>query len=112
MASPLLLAFFKGPWRLGIPGVTVYIDDILVTGENESVHLQSLEEVLKRLARVGLRARKAKCQFMVPSVTYLGYVIDADGLHPLPDKIKAIREAPTPKNITELKSYLGLLTYY
>ena len=96
----------------GIPCVSVYIDDILITGENETEHLQSLEEVLKRLARAGLRAKKAKCQFMVPSVTYLGYVIDAEGLHPLPDKIRAIREAPTPKNVTELKSYLGLLTYY
>ena len=49
---------------------------------------------------------------MVPSVPYLGYVVDADGVRPLPEKIKAIRQAPTPKNVTELKSYLGLLTYY
>jgi len=96
----------------GIPGVTVYIDDILITGETDGEHLKSLEEVLRRLAKADLRAKKPKCKFLVPSVSYLGHQIDESGLHPLPHKVKAIREAPTPNNITELKSYLGLLTYY
>ena len=61
----------------GIPYVTVYIDDILVTGETEEDHLQTLERVLERLAKAVLRARKGKCKFMVPSVDFLGYVIDA-----------------------------------
>lgn len=43
---------------------------------------------------------------------YLGYVIDAQGLRPHPDKVSAIQEAPTPLNVTQLKSYLGLLSYY
>ena len=96
----------------GISHVTVYIDDILITGETESDHLQSLEEVLNRLVKAGLRVKKHKCKFMAPSVTYLGYVIDAEGLHPLPDKVQAVQQAPTPRSVTELKSYLGLLTYY
>ena len=96
----------------GIPYVTVYIYDILITSKTEADHLKSLEEVLRRLAKAGLRARKDKCKFMAPSVAYLGHVIDADGLHPLPEKVKAIQQAPTLKNVTELKSYLGLLTYY
>ena len=96
----------------GIPQVTVYLDDILISGETEAAHLQSLGEVLKRLARAGLRVKKHKCEFMVPSVTYLGHIIDAQGLHPLPDKVEAIQQAPAPRNVTELKSYLGLLTYY
>ena len=86
--------------------------DILITGETESDHLQSLEEVLNRLVKAGLRVKKHKCKFMAPSVTYLGYVIDAEGLHPLPDKVQAVQQAPTPRSVTELKSYLGLLTYY
>ena len=48
---------------------------------------------------------------MVPSATYLGHRIDAEGLHPVAEKVKAITEAPQPKNVWELKSYLGLLTY-
>ena len=96
----------------GIPGVVVYIDDILITGATEQEHLQTLEEVLSRLEKAGLHARKCKCRFMVPSVDYLGYRIDKEGLHPLPDKVKAIKEAPDPTSVTELKAYLGLLTYY
>ena len=96
----------------GIAHVIVYIDDILITGETESDHMQSLEEVLKRLVKAGLRVKKHKCKFMAPSVAYLGYVIDAEGLHPLPDKVQAVQQAPTPGSVTELKSYLGLLTYY
>ena len=60
----------------------------------------------------GLKLRQDKCSFMSPSVTYLGYKIDAEGLHPLPEKIEAIVEAPSPTNVTQLKSYLGLLSYY
>ena len=95
-----------------IPGVVVYIDDILVTGPTEAEHLRSLEEVLKHLAKAGLHAKKHKCQFMKPQVVFLGHVSDDKGIHPVPSKVKAIQDAPQPKNVTELKSYLGLLTYY
>ena len=78
----------------GIPGVVVYIDDILITGQTETEHLHALYEVLKRLANAGLRAKKHKCHFMQPQVTFLGHVIDENGLHPIPSKVKAIREAP------------------
>ncbi len=49
---------------------------------------------------------------MEPQVVFLGHVVDEKGLHPMPSKMKAIQDAPKPKNVTELKSYLGLLTYY
>ena len=96
----------------GIPGVVVYIDDILLTGSSQEEHLKALEKVLDCLEKAGLRIRKDKCKFMAPSVIYLGHKIDAGGLHPLPDKIKAIVDAPSPRNVHELKSYLGLLSYY
>ena len=95
-----------------IPGVVVYIDDVLITGPDESGHIAALEEVLRRMEQAGLRLSKGKCLFMAPSVEYLGYKIDADGLHPLPEKVRAIERAPKPRNTTELKAYLGLLTYY
>ena len=96
----------------GIPGVTVYLDDILVTGKTEEDHLSALEEVLKRLSQAGLKLRRDKCVFAVPSVVYLGHKIDAQGLHPVAEKVEALREAPIPRNVTELRSYLGLLSYY
>ena len=95
----------------GIPNVIVYLDDILISGKTEASHLRSLDEVLRRLTEAGLRV-KNKCRFMVSSVAYLGHVIDSEGLHPLPEKVDAIQKAPSPRNVTELKAYLGLLTYY
>ena len=50
--------------------------------------------------------------FMSESVNYLGHRIDQEGLHPTEEKLEAIRDAPKPRNVTELRSYLGLLTYY
>ena len=96
----------------GIPRVVVYLDDILITGTTDKEHIQALNEVLTRLEKVGLRVKKEKCAFMVKSIKYLGYRIDSEGLHPLKEKVSAITEAPAPKNVGELKAYLGLLTYY
>ena len=95
-----------------IPHVIVYLDDILITGASQQEHLQILERVLSRLKEVGLHLNRRKCLFLQPLVTYLGYRIDAEGLHPTECKIQAINNAPRPQNLTELKSYLGLLTYY
>ena len=95
-----------------IPGVITYLDDILVSGTTEKEHLKTLDQVFDRLERAGLRVHRDKCEFMVDSITYLGHQIDADGLHPLSDKVQAVKDAPSPRNVQELKAYLGLLTYY
>ena len=92
-----------------IPQVSVYLDDILVTGKDHVYHLYL---VLQRLESAGLTLKKSKCTFVVSSVEYLGHIIDAQGLHPSNSKVRAIRDAPSPTNITELKSFLGLLNYY
>ena len=95
-----------------IPSVVVYIDDILIRGASEEEHLGNLEQVLSRLEAAGLRLKKNKCTLMAESVTYLGHRIDKDGLHPTQEKVEAVQNAPTPKNVSELKLYLGLLSYY
>ena len=96
----------------GIPHVVVYLDDILITGKDDEEHLKSLEEVLSRLKKSGLRLKRDKCFFFQKEVEYLGYKIDANGLHPTEKKLQAIKDAPAPRNTAELKSYLGLLSYY
>ena len=93
----------------GIPYVLVYLDDILVTGQSTEEYLKNLEEALSHLQQAGLRLKSSKCVLMSPSVEYLGYHIDKDGLHSSEKKVKAVKGAPTPRNITEL---LGLLLYY
>ena len=55
----------------GIPGVCVYINDILVTGETEQQHLKTLDEVLDRIIKAGVHLEREKCDCMLPSVEYL-----------------------------------------
>ena len=95
-----------------LPGVTVYLDDILISGSDMDNHFRNLEGVLQRLQEAGLTLKEDKCAFALPSVEYLGHTIDGSGLHPSPRKVKAIQEAPEPKNLTELRSFIGLLNYY
>ena len=95
-----------------ISGTICYLDDILVTGKNDEEHFKNLEEVLKRLMNAGLRLKKSKCALMQDSVQYLGHRIDAQGVHNTPDKIAAIKKAPTPQNVKQLRSFLGLIQYY
>ena len=96
----------------GVDNVTVYLDDILITGSTGVEHLHHLQEVLARLEKAGIRLKRDKCKFLLPSVEYLGHIISSEGLQPTPSKIKAIVEAPTPKDVTQLRSFLGLVNYY
>lgn len=101
----------EGPLK-GIPLVVVYLDDILVSGEDEADHLKNLAEVLSRLEEAGLLLKRSKCAFMQKEVEYLGHRVDAKGLHPVEKKVKAIMDAAAPTSITELKAYLSLLNYF
>ena len=74
--------------------------------------MKNLAAVLQRLREHGLRVKKEICEFLQPSVEYLGHKIDAKGLHALESKVEAITKAPTPRNVQELRSFLGLLNYY
>eukprot|EP00731_Ephydatia_muelleri_P025536 Em0017g619a len=96
----------------GIPNVVCYLDDILVTGATIEAHLDNLEAVLHRLQQHGVRMNKEKSVFLAKKVTYLGHVIDAEGLHKSPTLTEAIVQAPPPQNTQELRSFLGMLNYY
>ena len=95
-----------------LPMACVYIDDILVAGKTSQDHLNNLAAVLSRLQEAGLRLKKVKCSFCVSKVEYLGHIISAAGLKPSPRKVRAIVEASQPTKISELKSFLGLISYY
>ena len=96
----------------GLNHVTAYLDDIVVTGTSEEEHLHNLEKLLRRLEEAGVRLKREKCVFFATQVEYLGHLIDKDGLHPSPSKVKAVKDAPTPSNLTELRAFLGLINYY
>ena len=93
----------------GVPGVIVYIDDILVSGKDEQEHLEKLDTVLTKLEEAGLRLKRAKCSFLVPSVEYLGFKISKE---PTAGKIKAVKSSPAPTNVSQLRSFLGVVNYY
>lgn len=96
----------------GLPSTVAFQDDICVTGSNKETHLKNLRAVLSRLRKAGLRVNFSKCEFFKNSVSYLGYRIDKNGLHTDERKIEAIVAAPSPRDVTELKSFLGLVNFY
>lgn len=96
----------------GLQGVIVFLDDILITGFDQENHFNRLQEVCKRLASNGFTVKKEKCDLFSEKLEYLGFIIDKNGLHTSPDKLKAIVEAPFPRNVSEVKSFLGLVNYY
>lgn len=96
----------------GIPQVICYLDDILVTGKTVLEHHEHLAEVLKRLQEYGIHLKKEKCQFGVESVEYLGHRIDARGVHTTDSKVKTIMDTPPPTSVTQLRSFLGMISYY
>ena len=82
------------------------------TGPTEETHTKTLNKVLRRLNDAGVRLKREKCFLMLPSVGYLGHRISASGLQLTDGKIKALKDAPVPHNVSQLKSFLGLLNYY
>ena len=96
----------------GVEGVSVYIDDILITGSTLQHHLQTLDTVLGKLEDAGLRLNKKKCYFLRSHIEYLGHVIDQNGIHPTAEKVRAVQDARKPQNVSELRSFFGILNYY
>nr|XP_029723943.1 uncharacterized protein K02A2.6-like [Aedes albopictus] len=96
----------------GIEGVTVFLDDIKVTGPTDAIHLARLEEVLRRLDHYNIRVNKQKCEFFVDRIEYCGYLLDREGVHKMPKKMDAIQEMPRPRNKDEVRSFVGFVNYY
>lgn len=96
----------------GMDGVLCLLDDILVTAENSTIHMNRLKAVLQRLQDAGLTLQKGKCEFFKDEINYLGYVLNKTGLKKTPEKIKAIIDVPLPTDIQKLQSFLGLVNYY
>lgn len=90
----------------------VYLGDIIVYSRTFEDHLKNLAVVFDRLRSEGLKLKPRKCEFCKFEVNYLGHVISSEGLKPDPAKLEAIQNYPIPNNITELRSVMGLFSYY
>lgn len=96
----------------GLDNVFCYLDDVLIAGKDFNDCKRKLFLVLERLAKVNIKLNFKKCKFFVDKLPYLGHVLTEAGLLPCPDKVETIRKAHAPRNVTELKAFLGLVTYY
>ena len=92
--------------------VSVYIDDILIFSETLEEHLEHLHRVIERLAAAGLKLNPAKCHFIRKRVEYLGYLITPNGLQPITKHVRAVKEFPVPRNVKEVRQFVGLASYY
>ena len=92
--------------------VIVFIDDILVYSGSSEEHSEHLRIVLQTLRERQLYAKLSKCQFWLDRVAFLGHVISAEGVSVDPQKIEAVVNWKPPKNVSEVRSFLGLAGYY
>ena len=90
----------------------VYIDDVIIFSQTFEDHLQHLSTVFDRLKEAGLKLKPKKCFLFQTSVKYLGHIVSRDGISTDPDKTKAVKEWPTPHDVTDVKKFLGLCGYY
>ncbi|KAG1925421.1 interleukin-1 receptor accessory protein-like 1-A [Pimephales promelas] len=92
--------------------VLVFIDDLIVFSKTLEEHEARLMKVLTRLREFGLKLSPEKCVFFQTSVRYLGHVVSRNGVETDPEKIAALKTWPVPKNLRELRSFLGFAGYY
>ena len=90
----------------------VYLDDVLVYSRTFEEHLENLRAVFTRLRESSLKMKPRKWSFAMEQLRYLGHLFSADGLTVDPRKVEAVRELATPSNRSELRSFLGLASYY
>ena len=92
--------------------VVVFIDDILVYSKDRDEHEKHLRLVLQTLRENTLYAKLSKCVFWLEKVSFLGHFVSKEGVSVDPAKIEAVRSWSSPKNVIEVRSFLGLAGYY
>ena len=96
----------------GLKLAMTYLDNIIIFSKNESQHLEHLETVFSCLGEAGLKMKWSKCDFFKSEIHYLGHLISPERISPLPNKLDCIQHMPVPKNVKEIKQFLGLTGYY
>ena len=90
----------------------IYMDDIIIYSSDFDSHLERLDEALTRLGGAGLKLKPSKCHLLKQEVEFLGHVVTPEGVKTNPSKIEAVKKWPQPTNVSQVRSFLGLCSYY
>lgn len=96
----------------GLPYTYAYIGDVLIASKKPEEHRNHPQSVIERLQHYGLKLDIDKCLFAVRKLTFLGHVIDENGLAPLDEKVKAISDFPPPSTLRQIRRFIGMINYY
>eukprot|EP00731_Ephydatia_muelleri_P037073 Em0391g2a len=88
------------------------LDDVLIHSTNREMHKTHLEQVFQRIKEAGLTLKGCKCRTGKDEEIYLRHVFSANGMRPDEKKIAAVKNWPTPKDVTEVRQFIGLASYY
>jgi len=98
---------------LGLNGcILIYVDDILVISTNFKEHLEHLQQVFERIKRINMKVKIQKCEFARGELVFLGFTVSGKGLKPEQHKVEVISKLEPPKNLTGLRSFIGMTSYY
>jgi len=93
--------------------VAVYLDDIIIYSKGSfEQHIDHIRQVFESMREASLKIKLKKCHFCLPNIHFLGHVVGRDRIKPDPEKIDKVKKLPSPTNLMELHSALGLMNYY
>ena len=90
----------------------VYLDDVIVPAKSVLEGVERLSEVFRRFRKANLKLKPRKCALFQPKVAFLGHVVSSEGIATDPSKVESVKTWPIPKNKSEVRSFLGLASYY
>ena len=90
----------------------IYLDDIIIFSKNPDDHITQFEGLFEKFAKAGLKLKPSKCEFFKSSLKYLGHIVSEDGIATDPHKIEAICNWPTPRTVTDVRSFTSFTNYY
>jgi len=105
-------AIMKALGDLAYTYAILYIDDVLIIAESKEDALVRLQRVLETLSKAGFSFNVTKCPFFTTKIEYLGFEISNGEVRPNSRKIQALKALPSPQNVSQLRQFIGLATYF